>query len=72
MRLLKFSSLSDECRLGSDEHVNFIKFILDYYGKSLCNVTCVIGDNGNANKSLSNKLSIPLIECASHCFNLAV
>ena len=71
VKLLTFSPLSDDCRLDSDEHVDFIKFILNYYGKSLSNVTCVIGDNCNVKKS-SNKLSKPLIGCASHRFNLAV
>ena len=57
---------------ASKEHIEFITFILGYYGKSLSNVTCIIGDNCSVNKSMSTKLGLPVIGCASHRFNLAV
>ena len=38
----------------------------------MSDVIAIIGDNAEVNKALSNLCEKPSIECASHCFNLAV
>ena len=47
-------------------------FQLELFGKSLDNVTSLIGDNVSTNKALADLCEKPLIGCASHRFNLAV
>ena len=71
-RLLAFSPLSNECRLDGEEHVQFIKYVMELFGKSLDDITCLIGDNCSFNNSISLITDIPMIGCASHRFNLAV
>ncbi len=71
-RLLTFSPLSDESHLDAQEHVEFIAYILRLYKKTWHYVACIVGDNMNVNKSIANKVRVPLIGCASHRFNLAV
>lgn len=72
VRLLTFSPMGDECHLDAQEHVKFITYVLELYGKSWDNVICLIGDNCNTNKAVANNASVPLVGCASHRFNLAV
>jgi hypothetical protein len=43
-----------------------------YYGKTTSNVMCLVGDNCGVNRSIARTMSIPLIGCGSHKFNLAV
>lgn len=71
-RLLGFSPMGDETTLDADEHVGYLSYVLELFGYSFENVVALIGDNCNTNKSIANKLSLPLIGCASHRFNLAV
>ena len=49
-----------------------MSFILDVYGKSWNNIICLVGDNVAVNKSISTKVDVPLVGCASHRYNLAV
>lgn len=72
LRLLAFSPMEDETRLGASEHYEFMTFVLSVFNKSWSNVACLIGDNCNTNKALSRAASTPMIGCASHRFNLAV
>ena len=71
-RLLSVSLMGDESRLDADEHIDFLTYILNLYGKSWTNVTCLIGDNVSVNCSVANKTGISYIGCASHRLNLAV
>ena len=66
------SPLNDESRLNSEEHIEFLAFVLNLFGKSWDIVVALIGDNVSINQSISNKLQIPLVGCASHRLNLAV
>ena len=72
MRLLSFSPMGDELQLDTQQHIEFLTYVLDIYGKSWKNVVCLVGENCSTNKSLSTKCEIPLIGCCSHRFNLAV
>lgn len=71
-RLLTVSPIGDECSLNADDHIDFLKYILELYGKTWSNVIALVGDNVSVNKSISNKTGKPLIGCASHRYNLAV
>lgn len=71
-RLLGFSPIGDEISLSAEEHIEYLRYVLELFQFTFENVICIIGDNCNTNKSISNKLSIPMIGCASHRYNLAV
>ncbi len=71
-RLLSFSPLEDDSNLNAEEHISFMNYVLDLYGKSCSNVRALIDDNATVNRSISSKTDIPLIGCSSHRFNLAV
>ena len=70
--LLGFSPLLDETKLDAVEHYDFITYVLEIYEKDLSSVVCLIMDNCETNKALSNICSKPMIGLASHRFNLAV
>ena len=70
--LLAFSLLIDESSYTADSHIAFLEFVLNVYDKSIQNVKFLVCDNENLNKSISRKLNIPMIGCASHRLNLAV
>ena len=72
MYLLSFSPLQDETNFNADNHSTFIRSTLDYYNLDQQKLVCLIGDNCNVNKSTANLLSLPLLGCRSHRFNLAV
>ncbi len=63
--LLAFSSFDVETSLDSDDHLEFIKFVLSVFPKSLENVVLFVGDNCSTNKALSTKSSIGFVRCAS-------
>jgi len=71
-KLLGISPLADEENLGAAEHVTYLNDILKVYGQNFSNVVAIIGDNCAVNKKISRLISVPLIGCASHKFNLAV
>ncbi len=64
--------MGDETSLDTDEHFNFLTYILEVYQKSWSNVDALIGDNCKTNKAPSFKTKKPLIGCSSHRFNLAI
>ena len=70
--LLAFSSLIDESSYTADSHIAFLEFVFNVYDKSIQNVKFLVCDNENLNKSISRKLNIPMIGCASYRLNLAV
>lgn len=44
VRLRGFSPVEDETDLGSNEHVKYLDYVLELFGKSKDNVICFIGD----------------------------
>jgi len=70
--LLAFTPLLDETDLSANSQSALIVDTLEIYGRNMSNVVCIIGDNCSTNKSVANKLDVPLVGCASHRFNLAV
>ena len=70
--LLALAPLLDEEDLGAEQHIDFIKAMLDLYKKPLDNVVAFIGDNCATNRKILTETTIPLVGCASHRFNSAV
>lgn len=69
--LLGFSPMGVESSLDADEHVPFFTYLFELFKHTFENVVCVIGDNCNTNKTITNKTSVPVIGWASHRFNLS-
>lgn len=70
--LLAMSPLENEDTQSTDEHYNFIEFVLSVFGKCWNNVVALCGDNCATNKALSRKAGCGFVGCGSHRFNLAV
>lgn len=70
--LLTFSPMGDETKLDAEEQVKFIHKTLSFYKKGIDNIICVIADNCPVNKRTARLISVPMVGCASHRFNLAV
>jgi hypothetical protein len=58
--------------MTAQDHLTHIARVLQMYGKQTKNVICFVGDNCSVNQSIARTMSVPLIGCASHKFNLAV
>ena len=58
--------------MTAQDHLTHIARVMQMFGKQTNNVICLVGDNCAVNKSIARTLSVPLIGCASHKFNLAV
>jgi len=69
---LGFSPLLDETNQTSENHMNFLSFVLEIFQKDFSNVICLVGDNCSTNLALANLCNKPLIGCAAHRFNLAI
>ena len=54
------------------EHIQFIEYILEFYGKNMLNLCVLVGENISLNRSIAVKTGTPLVGCSSHCLNLAV
>jgi hypothetical protein len=70
--LLAFTPLLDETDLSANSQSALIVDTLELYGRNISNLVCIIGDNCSTNKSVADKLGVPVVGCASHRFNLAV
>lgn len=70
--LLGFGPFEDETSLGTKELYNYLTFTLSIYGKGWENVTALVADNCNVNKSLADMVDCGFVGCCSHRFNLAV
>jgi len=64
--LLAFQPLLEEDDMSSEGHLEYLKSTLELYNKTLVNVSFLVGDNCNVNKSLSKITDIPMIGCYSH------
>lgn len=64
------SPLYDESHLSADEHVSFISYIFELYGKTRDNVTALLAENANMNKSILSKVGVPFVGCVFHHFNI--
>lgn len=71
-QLLAFAPLLDETDLSAESQSALIVDTIEFYGKNISNIVCIIGDNCSTNKAVANILEVPLVGCASHRFNLAV
>lgn len=72
MIMIAISPLGNEENFRAVDHIEHLKYILDCYGKSVANVCFLSLDNENTNRSISNRINIPMIGCAAHRLNLAM
>jgi hypothetical protein len=70
--LLALTPTLDEDDMGANAHIELFESTMDIYGLEKSNILCLIGDNCNTNKAISDRWDVPLVGCASHRFNLAV
>eukprot|EP00644_Phytophthora_capsici_P015594 jgi/Phyca11/551860/estExt2_Genewise1Plus.C_PHYCAscaffold_440030 len=70
--LLGCSPPLNEKRYTAEELYELLEFVLSIYGKSITSPSVIIGDNCATNKSLAEKVGVPLIGCGCHKLNLAV
>ncbi|KAH9134716.1 hypothetical protein AeRB84_019593 [Aphanomyces euteiches] len=76
LALLAFAPLLEETNFSAENHVDFIRNTLTWYGFSHDAVEkrliALTRDNCSTNKATADLLSRPLIGCHSHRFNLGV
>lgn len=71
--LLSFSPLDNGDQQTADAHSEFLEFVFEeVYGKSLNNVSAIIGDNFSTNRSSGRGLSSTFIGVYIHKFHLGV
>ena len=56
--------------MNAYSHVEFLRYALNIYSRTVENVIYIIGDNCALNKRIADDLNVPLIGSASHRFNL--
>jgi hypothetical protein len=71
-RLIAVAPLLDETTFDANCQMDFINSSLQFYGLKANDISFLVGDNCQVNLSMSKKLRIPLVGCASHRFNLAM
>jgi hypothetical protein len=70
--LLRLCPLLRSDNYGADSHLESIEKFLANLGKTMDDVTIMMGDNCTTNLSLANKANKPFIGCYSHRLNFAV
>lgn len=71
--LLAMAPLVSEDDFSATSHKEFITWVIEsIYKKRVHCISFLCGDNCSTNKALATSMSIPLVGCASHRFNLAV
>ncbi len=70
--LLPFSPLENELNQVAENHLDFLDFVFDLYGKRLHNVMALTSDNYSINKTIACRSETVLIGSASHRCNLYV
>ena len=60
--------------MAANDHLRHITRVLAimYDGKDVSNIICLFDDNCSVNQSAAKTMTVPLIGCGSHKFNLAV
>lgn len=69
---LTMFSLEDETTQDATKHVNFLRSVLEVFGKTVNNFMALIGHNCAVNPAISDKMWISLRGCARHRFQLVV
>ena len=70
--LIAFSPLLDEIDFSAKSHKDFIEAFFTTFKGNITNVLFITSDNCSKNWNLAVLLGLPLVDCASHRFNLAV
>ena len=67
--LLSFSPLTVETEFTARNYIEFIRFVLELFGKSTDKDAVNIGDNVSVNQKIAEDLKILLLGCYSHRLN---
>ena len=70
--LLAFSNFEDDESQLATNHIEFLKFLLEVFGKDISNMVAFIAYNSNTNRLIAQLCDKPLMGCNSHRFNVAV
>lgn len=70
-RLLFPFPLNDRSQ-DAEVHIEIFKCVLSLYIKDVAMVAFPVADNCSTKKRIATLLDLPLVECASHRYNLAV
>jgi len=70
--LIAIQPALNEEDMGAEAHIALLESTLEMHGLDRTIVICFICDNCNTNSCVSKLWDIPMVGCASHCFNLAV
>ncbi|KAJ8540690.1 hypothetical protein ON010_g12537 [Phytophthora cinnamomi] len=57
--------------MDAEAHIELFRNVLAAYNNTVNIVQFIVVDNYNTNRSITTKLGVPLVGCASHRFNLA-
>ena len=73
MQLLSFNcifAIIDETSMNAYNQVEFLRYALIIYSRTVESVIYIIGDNCAFDQRIADDFNVPLIGCASHRFNL--
>ena len=70
--LLAFSPFVDDSSQDAADDLDYVKWVLNYFGKSLENVVAMIGGNCATNLLFSSLAKNNFVGCVAYRFNLAV
>lgn len=69
--LLALSPMDDGSQ-DADAHIELFRNVLAVYNKTVDMIQFIVAVNCNTNRSITTKLGVSLVGCASHRFNLAI
>ncbi|KAG7374131.1 hypothetical protein IV203_013226 [Nitzschia inconspicua] len=70
--LLGISPPITQSNLGADSHIELLQDTINKFGLLKEDLICLVGDNCNCNKAISDRWGVPMVGCASHRLALAV
>ncbi|KAF4131703.1 hypothetical protein GN958_ATG19106 [Phytophthora infestans] len=72
IRFLAFSPFLDEVSMTAAEHIEFLDRGLDHYNLDIDYMVAIVAVNMETNRAISRRISVQLIGCAAHHFNLSI
>ena len=54
------------------DHIEHLEKVLKINGKKMSNVICLVGNNCSLNQSMAQIMKVPLLDCASHKFDVGL
>ncbi|KAG3065378.1 hypothetical protein PI125_g23997 [Phytophthora idaei] len=70
--LLRFTTLPNEANMSADAIIEVLGDVFDMYGIEAAQLCFYVCDHASVNVAIARKTQVPMIECSSHRFNLAM